>query len=196
MVNEGKNWAYSQTVREHFFNPRNVLGNENDAKDASGVGTVGSPACGDVMRIWIWIKDNKIIACKWQTFGCASAIASTSILSEIVQNMDLEEALKIKPADIVGSLDGLPNNKIHCSVLGDQALRASIYDYYKKSGQREKIPNDQIMCACKNLLRSDIEAAYAEGANTFEKIQEKTGASTICGKCEQKIKDFIKTLEH
>ncbi len=196
MSNQDKKWAYSNTVREHFFNPRNSLTSEDEAKDADGVGTVGSPACGDVMRIWIWIKDNKITKCKWQTFGCASAIASTSVLSEMVIDMSLEDALKIKPNDIVKKLHGLPEQKIHCSVLGDQALRASIYNYYKQAGQKNKIPNDEIVCGCKDVLKSDLEAAYAEGANTYEKLQKKTGCGTVCGKCENKIKNLLKKFEH
>ena len=191
----GNKWAFSSEVRDHFFNPRNLLEDDKNIS-ADGVGMVGSPACGDVMKMYVWINDNKITDCKWQTFGCASAIASTSMLSEMVKNMTIEDAMKIRPGDIVKNLGGLPDRKIHCSVLGDQALRASIYDYYKKTGQKEKIPQDEIMCACKNLLKSDIQSSYASGNNSFEEVQKDTGCATVCGKCEDVIREYIKKLSH
>jgi NifU-like protein involved in Fe-S cluster formation len=120
-------------VKEHFFSPKNVLKTQKEVKEferkADAVGQVGSPVCGDVMKVWIIVKDGKIAACKWQTFGCASAIASTSVMSEMVKGMKLEDAMKIKPQDIVKKLGGLPEQKIHCSVLGDQALRVAIKNY-------------------------------------------------------------------
>ncbi len=103
-------------------------------KDFNGVGEVGSPACGDLMKIWIKVdpKTKKITDLKWKTFGCASAIASTSILSEIAIGMTIDKAYKITPQQITKNLGGLPKRKIHCSVLGDQALRAAIDNYRKK----------------------------------------------------------------
>lgn len=190
-------WAYSDIVRDHFFNPRNLLENEKDFK-ADGIGTVGSPACGDVMKMWIKVKDNKITECKWQTFGCASAIASTSMLSEMVTEnggIDIEEALKIKPIDIINRLEGLPSNKIHCSVLGDQALRDAIYDYYYKIGEIEKIPNNPLVCGCMNLRKYDLKKTFKEGAKTFEEIQEKTGVATVCGKCEEANRALIEEFQ-
>lgn len=131
----GKSWVYSKKVREHFFKPRNFILDRNYKAD--GMGEVGSPACGDLMRMWIKVdkKTKKIKECKWMTFGCASAIASTSMLSVMVLEkggMTIERALKIKPQDIIARLSGLPDRKIHCSVLGDQALRAAINDYLAK----------------------------------------------------------------
>ena len=132
-------WFYSKTVKEHFFNPKNVLKTETDVKafekKADAVGQVGSPVCGDVMKVWIIVKDGKIADCRWQTFGCASAIASTSIMSEMVKGMKLEDAMKIRPQDIVKRLGGLPEQKIHCSVLGDQALRAAIKNYQNEKAR-------------------------------------------------------------
>ncbi len=129
-------WLYSDEVKEHFFNPKNLFKSVEEAKqyekDADGIGEVGSPSCGDVMRFYIKVKDGKITDCKWSTFGCASAIASTSMLSCMVIGKTLEKAKKITPKDIVNALGGLPPRKIHCSVLGDQALRAAIEDYEKK----------------------------------------------------------------
>jgi NifU-like protein involved in Fe-S cluster formation len=140
----GDAWVYTDIVKDHFFNPRNFLvhGQEENYK-ADGVGRVGSPACGDEMVIWIKVKDDpsmnsgqaKIIDCKWQTFGCGSAIASTSVLSEMVLEnggMKIEDAMKLRPQDILERLGGLPARKVHCSVLGDQALRAAIEDYKNK----------------------------------------------------------------
>ena len=134
------NWNYSEKVKEHFFNPKNVLKVSEEEYNADGVGENGSPVCGDLMRIYIKVKDNKIYDLKWKTFGCASAIASTSMLSVMVtenKGMLLKDALKIKATDILKRLGGLPAKKIHCSVLGDQALRAAINDYFKRTGQEE-----------------------------------------------------------
>lgn len=125
-------WVYSEAVKDHFLHPRNILTGKIDENEFDGVGEVGSPACGDVMRVCIKVKDNKITDCKWQTFGCASAIATTSVMSEMVIGMTLDEAMKIGAMDIVKKLGGLPEKKIHCSVLGDQGLRKAIEDYKNK----------------------------------------------------------------
>ncbi|MFH1947546.1 MAG: iron-sulfur cluster assembly scaffold protein [Candidatus Magasanikbacteria bacterium] len=139
---QGNTWLYSDIVKDHFFNPKNLMPQgEEDNFEADGVGRVGSPACGDEMVIWIKVdpKGKKITDCKWQTFGCGSAIASTSMLSEMVlenNGMTIEDALKITPQDILKRLGGLPPNKIHCSVLGDQALTLAIKDYFYKNRTR------------------------------------------------------------
>jgi len=129
-----ESWLYSEEVKDHFYNPRNVMDDDEiDKYKADGIGEVGSPACGDVMRMWIKVdpKSKKITDCKWRTFGCASAIAATSVLSEMAIGMTVDEAQKITPDDITSRLKGLPKVKIHCSVLGDQALRAAIADWEK-----------------------------------------------------------------
>jgi len=128
----GEQWLYSDKVKRHFFHPKGVLTENLKEEDFDAVGEVGSPACGDVMKIWIKVADNKIADLKWKTFGCASAIASTSILSEMAVGKTLARAYKITAQDIVRSLGGLPRRKIHCSILGDQALRKAI-DNYRKS---------------------------------------------------------------
>ncbi len=132
----GKEWFYSKIVKEHFFHPKNMALSDKDIEliRPNGVGEVGSPACGDVMRMWISVENGKIKRCRWRTFGCTSAIASTSMLSVMITEkggMKLEEAEKITAKDILDRLGGLPPNKIHCSVLGDQALKAAIKDYRK-----------------------------------------------------------------
>ena len=143
---ESKKWFYTNEVRKHFFDPQNIFKTEEEAvayeKEADGVGMVGSPACGDAMKMWIKVKDDKIYECKWQTFGCASAIASTSMLSVMLTEnggMKVEGALELKPQDIVKRLEGLPSRKFHCSVLGDKALKDAINNYFRKSGQEDKI---------------------------------------------------------
>ncbi|MCX6809860.1 MAG: iron-sulfur cluster assembly scaffold protein [Candidatus Berkelbacteria bacterium] len=125
----GTKWIYSQKVEDHFFSPRNVMTRNIKKTGYNGYGAVGSPACGDVMRVWLKIKNNKIIDFKWKTFGCASAIAATSILSEMATGKSIDLAYKITAQDIVKKLGGLPKRKIHCSILGDQALRLAIENY-------------------------------------------------------------------
>lgn len=130
-----EDWFYSETVKEHFLKPQNLLIDEKNYK-ADGVGIVGSPACGDMMAVWVKIdKDNnKIKECKWRTFGCASAIASTSMMSVIATEnggMSLKQAKRLTPELIIERLGGLPDRKYHCSVLGHQALREAINDYEK-----------------------------------------------------------------
>ena len=131
-------WAYTETVKEHFLKPRNFVRDEKEAKGADGVGMMGSPACGDVMKMWIWVENGRIKKCKWQTFGCASAIASTSMLSTMAIGMKIEDAMKITPKQIAERLGGLPSIKVHCSVLGDQALRAAVKDYEARKNGKAK----------------------------------------------------------
>ena len=132
---EGQDWFYTGKVKEHFLKPKNFLKSEKEIKEFNGYGRTGNVKCGDVMEFWIKVKDNKIKDVKWRTFGCASAIASTSMLSVMLKEkggMVLEKALRLTGKDIMDRLGGLPNIKIHCSVLGDQALREAISDYEKK----------------------------------------------------------------
>jgi len=132
---DGENWIYSERVRDHFFYPKNILYDESDYV-ADGIGAVGSPECGDVMHVWIKIdrKTNRIKECKWRTFGCASAIASASMMSVMATEnggMDLKTAQNLKPQQIVERLGGLPDRKFHCSVLGHKALSNAVLDYLK-----------------------------------------------------------------
>ncbi|MEE8328652.1 MAG: Fe-S cluster assembly scaffold protein NifU [Thermodesulfovibrionia bacterium] len=119
---------YSKQVMDHFTNPRNV----GEMPDADGIGTKGNPVCGDVMKIFIKIKDNKIVDAKFQTFGCGAAIAVSSIITEMVKNKTLDEALKISKEIVAEELGGLPSQKTHCSNLGADALHQAIYDYRQK----------------------------------------------------------------
>jgi len=168
---EGKKWLYTDEVRDHFFNPRNIFKTQKEAQDyekeADGMGLVGSPACGDMMKIWIKVKDDRINECKWQTFGCASAIASTSMLSVMLTRdggMKLDDALKIKPQDIVTELGSLPARKFHCSVLGDKALRAAINDHFKKSKQLDRFVSEgsKVIDLAAKVTDKDIEEEILE----------------------------------
>ncbi len=116
---------YSDKVMEHFENPRNV----GVIEDASGVGTVGNPACGDIMKLYIKVIDEKIEDVKFKTFGCGAAVATSSMVTELVKGKTIEEALLITNKTVIEALDGLPKNKIHCSVLAEDALKAAIEDY-------------------------------------------------------------------
>jgi NifU-like protein involved in Fe-S cluster formation len=131
-------WAYTAVVKDHFFNPRNIL-HDDEEFDADGTGIVGSPACGDMMLVAISVdkESQKIKECRWRTFGCASAIASTSMMSVMVTEnggMPLARARRLKPEEIVERLGGLPDRKYHCSVLGHEALRKAVEDYLEHAG--------------------------------------------------------------
>lgn len=135
----GQSWLYSKIVKSHFFKPRNLLLKDPKPGDFNAEGMAGSVACGDVMRVWLKInpKTDKIIKFKWRTFGCASAIAATSMFSIMVTEkggMKIKKALKIKPMDITRRLGGLPDRKLHCSVLVDDAFKAAIDNWRKKIG--------------------------------------------------------------
>ncbi|MCG8569996.1 MAG: iron-sulfur cluster assembly scaffold protein [Spirochaetes bacterium] len=194
---DGIGWTYSEKVKQHFMNPKNVLEVSEEEYQADGIGFVGSPACGDMMKIYIKVKDDKIIDLKWKTFGCASAIGSTSMLSEMVTReggMTLEEAAKITPDDIIKELGGLPSNKIHCSVLGDKALREAVKDFYQKTGQLDKIRADKearIVCHCLDVTEEDIKMEVLEGVKDFENLQKRTKVGTGCGKCIDEVKELL-----
>ena len=181
-------WIYSDKVKDHFMNPRNVLSDDKEF-EYDGKGMTGNIKCGDQMIVYIAVdkEKNLITDCKWQTYGCASAIASTSVLSEMVIGMDLDAAFNLSPKDIAKELDGLPDNKVHCSVLGDKALRKAINHYYFKQGQEEKIVEEEakIICECMGVTDHEIEEAVLEGARTFYDLQEMTKISTGCGECRQ-----------
>ena len=138
MTTEGNDWVYSETVKEHFLNPRNFLMGDESKFDYDAVGLVGNPICGDQMKMFIKVKDDKIVDIRWKTYGCASAIASTSALSEIAKGKTLDEALKISAEDIDDYLGKLPKHKFHCSVLGHDALRDAIEKYREKNNKSAK----------------------------------------------------------
>ena len=122
---------YNQTVMDHFNNPRNV----GEITDASGVGTVGNPVCGDVMRMYLKIENDVIVDIKFKTFGCGAAVATSSMVTEMVKGKTINQALEITNKAVAEALGGLPPKKMHCSVLAEEALRSALKDYYQKQGR-------------------------------------------------------------
>jgi len=188
-------WLYSDIVKDHFMNPRNILRDDENFV-ADGVGITGNIKCGDEMQFLIQVDKQKgvITDCRWRTYGCASAIASTSVLSEMVKGMKLEDAYRITPKDVVKNLGSLPEHKIHCSVLGDKALRAAIDDYYRRNGVNEKIKHEEarVICQCMNVTDHEIEDAVLEGARTYQELQERTKLGTVCGQCQEEATELLK----
>ncbi len=191
-------WVYTDTVKDHFMNPRNIWKKEENW-EPQGVGEVGSLACGDQMRVGIQVKDGRISDIRWLTYGCASAIASTSMMSELVKGMTLEEAYKITPSMITDALGGLPEHKFHCSVLGDKALRAAIDDYLEKNGMDNPYRKNvaKIICECKGVTDQMIEELVkTDQAKTLEDLQRLTGYGTGCGKCKSKVALQFEEYKH
>lgn len=194
-------WFYTDAVKSHFFAPQNFLDTEEGVEGAY-LGMVGSPACGDAMKVWLRIECDadgveRIKDFKWKTFGCASAIASTSMLSVMVTEnggMLLDEALKLRPQDIMARLGGLPARKVHCSVLGDKALRSAINDYYRKTEQNDKIiiEHGRLIDKVLKITDHDIEEAVLEGADTLEKVQQKTKVGTGDPSCIPEVEQLIR----
>lgn len=122
---------YSEKVMDHFLHPRNV----GEIPDASGVGNVGNPICGDVMRMYIKVENNIVVDAKFKTFGCGAAISTSSMVTEMVKGKPIEEALKITNRAVAEALGGLPAVKLHCSVLAEEALRSALKDYYQRQGK-------------------------------------------------------------
>ncbi len=121
---------YSDKVMDHFQNPRNV----GKLDDADGIGEVGNAKCGDIMRMYIKVRDGIIVDCKFNTFGCGSAIATSSMATELIKGKPIDEALELSNKAVVEALDGLPAYKLHCSVLAEEAVKAAVKDYYDKNG--------------------------------------------------------------
>ncbi|HAT03161.1 MAG TPA: iron-sulfur cluster assembly scaffold protein [Candidatus Magasanikbacteria bacterium] len=197
---QGNSWLYSDIVKDHFFNPRNILlYGQEDSYQADASGRVGSPACGDEMVLWLKIdpQTEKITECKWQTFGCGSAIASTSMLSVMLTEnggMTLEQALKIKPQDIMSRLGGLPNRKIHCSVLGDKALQAAVNDWFRKMGKHDRVitTGAKVIDEALHITDHDIEEAVLEGAKTLEEVQKKLKVGAASPESIPEIEQLIR----
>ena len=124
---------YSKKVMDHFFNPRNV----GEIEDADGIGEVGNPRCGDIMRMYIKVKENIITDIKFKTFGCGAAVATSSMVTEMVKGKNINEALEITNKQVAEALDGLPPVKMHCSNLAEAGIKAAIDDYYKKNGKEK-----------------------------------------------------------
>ena len=190
-------WLYSDTVKDHFTHPRNVLMEEESSFPANGRGQTGNIKCGDQMLMLLRIEDDIITDVRWKTYGCASAIASTSMLSEIIKGMNIQDAYLIKPEELVQKLGGLPDFKIHCSVLGDKALRAAIDDYLAKQGRAGELKEATTeICHCLGITDKDIEHAFEQGARSWEQLQQATKIGTVCGGCKDKALEIIHGLSH
>jgi len=183
-------WEYSDKVKEHFLNPRNA----GVVDDANAVGEVGSMACGDALKLTMSVDDNgKIEDAKFQTFGCASAIASASALTEMLKGKTVEEAEKITNQDIADFLGGLPKEKMHCSVLGRQALEEALAHY---RGEPKKEQEGEIVCECFGVTDREIERAVKENRlKTVEEVTNYTKAGGGCENCHEKIRDIISRIE-
>jgi nitrogen fixation NifU-like protein len=190
-------WLYSDTVKDHFTNPRNVLMGDETVFPADGRGQTGNIKCGDQMLMLLQIKDDVITDVRWKTYGCASAIASTSVLSEIIKGMNIRDAYNIRPEDLVENLGGLPDYKIHCSVLGDKALRTAIDDYLAKTGRAGMLKEAATeICHCLGITDKDIENAFHQGSRTWEDLQQATKIGTVCGGCKEKALELLHEFMH
>jgi len=179
-------WEYTEKTKDHFLNPRNV----GEIEDPDGIGEVGSLACGDALKLTFKLDENQRIAdAKFKTFGCASAIASSSALTEMMKGLALEEAEKITNENIADYLGGLPKEKMHCSVMGRDALEKAI-TYYR--GESEKKVEGEIVCECFGITDLEIKRAVTEnGLTTIEEVTDYVKAGGGCGNCHEKIQDII-----
>ena len=187
-------WEYLEKVLEHYRHPRNVGKIDN----ADLIGEAGSLACGDSLKLYIKLDGSVIKDAKFQTFGCGSAVASSSILTEMIIGKTLEEAKKITNKDIADELGGLPQEKMHCSVMGQEALEDALKKYYgkeeieKEAGLSQN--GDKIVCTCFNVTENQIwEAIKVNGLKTVEEVTNYTKAGGACGRCKGVIKDIIET---
>jgi len=179
-------WEYSDKLIQHFLNPKNA----GEIDDANAVGEVGSMACGDALKLMMKVDENGIIQeAKFQTFGCASAIASASALTEMLKGKTIEEAEKITNQDIANFLGGLPKEKMHCSVLGQQVLEQAISRY---RGEALKKQEGEIVCECFGVTDIEIEKAIKENnLTTVEEVTNFTKAGGGCENCHDNIREII-----
>ncbi|MDY0110790.1 MAG: Fe-S cluster assembly protein NifU [Candidatus Krumholzibacteria bacterium] len=185
-------WNYSDKVMDHFMNPRNV----GMVEHPDGIGEVGSMACGDALRLSFRLDaDGRIAEAKFQTFGCGSAIASSSILTEMIKGKTLEEAAAITNEDIARELEGLPREKMHCSVMGREALEAAMIDHYKRLGRGvpcHLLSQGVLICNCYSVTKDTIrDAVLRHGLTTVEEVTDHTKAGGGCGDCHHDIEHII-----
>ncbi len=186
-------WDYTDTVMDHFRHPRNVGKIENP----DGKATVGSLACGDALTFMFKLgADGKIAEAKFQTFGCASAVASSSALTEMVIGKTIEEAEQITNRQIAEYLGGLPDQKMHCSVMGREALEAAIHNY--RTGEENVVQlHDEIICSCFGVSRSEIERVTRENhLHTVEEVTNFCKAGGGCGMCRDRIQEVVDEVNH
>ncbi|MBN2137268.1 MAG: Fe-S cluster assembly protein NifU [Sedimentisphaerales bacterium] len=185
-------WDYTDKVRDHFFNPRNV----GEVENPDGIGEVGSLACGDALKLTFRLdKQGRIEDAKFKTFGCASAIATSSVLTEIIKGMTLDQALKVTNKDIAEYLGGLPEQKMHCSVMGKEALEAAV-ENYKTGGPAKHQLEGNVVCTCFGVTDAEIERVTREnGLTTVEQVTNYCKAGGGCGGCHGEIEKIIEKVQ-
>ena len=191
-------WDYSEKVMDHYRNPRNV----GSIDDADAVGVAGSLTCGDQLKIYLKIENDIVTDAKFQTFGCGSAVASSSILTEMIIGKSVEEVRKITNKDIADELGGLPPEKMHCSVMGYEALEDALKNFNKDEyvdlddllGKKPQEQKGKIICTCFQITEDLIwDAIKQNGLKTVEEVTNFTKAGGACGKCKSIIQDVIDT---
>ncbi|MEW6501712.1 MAG: Fe-S cluster assembly protein NifU [Thermodesulfobacteriota bacterium] len=182
-------WEYTDKVRDHFMNPRNV----GEVEQADGVGEVGSLACGDALKLTFKLDgEGRIADARFKTFGCASAIASSSALTEMIKGLTLDEAAKVTNEDIAEFLGGLPKEKMHCSVMGREALEAAIAHY---RGTPLPMAQGEVVCECFGVTDLEVRRAIQESnLRSVEEITNFTKAGGGCGKCHERLEAILREV--
>ncbi len=185
-------WEYTDKVKDYFFNPRNV----GEIENPDGVGEVGSLACGDALKLTFKLdKSGRIVDAKFKTFGCASAIASSSVLTEIIKGMTLERAAKVTNKDIADYLGGLPEQKMHCSVMGREALEAAI-ENYRTGGKVKHELEGKVVCTCFGVTEKEIERVITDNnLTTVDEVTNYCKAGGGCGGCKGEIEKIIERIQ-
>lgn len=184
-------WNYTEAVHDHFLRPHNV----GPLEGANAVGEVGSLACGDALKLYLKISEQGIIEdATFETFGCASAIASSSVLTDMIKGMSVEDALKISNKDIANALGGLPKQKMHCSVMGQEALEAAIRQWKGEPPVPHAHEEGKLVCKCFGVTDAQIIRAIREnGLKTVEEVTNYTKAGGACGECLDEIGEILAT---
>ena len=182
-------WNYTEAVHDHFLRPHNV----GPLEGANAVGEVGSLACGDALKLYLKISEQGIIEdATFETFGCASAIASSSVLTDMIKGMSVEDALKISNKDIANALGGLPKQKMHCSVMGQEALEAAIRQWKGEPPVPHAHEEGKLVCKCFGVTDAQIIRAIREnGLKTVEEVTNYTKAGGACGECLDEISEIL-----
>ncbi len=185
-------WEYTEKLKDHFFNPRNV----GEVENPDGVGEVGSLACGDALKLTFKLDENgKICDAKFKTFGCASAIATSSVLTEMIKGKTIDEAAKVTNRDIANYLGGLPEQKMHCSVMGREALEAAI-ENYRTGGKEKHELEGRVVCNCFGVTENEIERVIRENnLTTVEDVTNYCKAGGGCGGCKGEIEKILEKIQ-
>jgi NifU-like protein len=185
-------WEYTDELKDHFFNPRNV----GEVEDPDGIGEVGSLACGDALKLTFKLDENgRISEAQFKTFGCASAIATSSVLTEMIKGKTLDEAAKVTNKDIADYLGGLPEQKMHCSVMGREALEAAI-ENYRSGGKKKHELEGRVVCNCFGVTENEIERVIQENnLTTVEEVTNYCKAGGGCGGCQGEIEKIIEKIQ-